>query len=539
MKKKLFGKIMAVALSTVMAFSSMILVLAEEAIITASPSLELGKTEVNVNVDGTDSSTTVTAKNGSDAPVATSENPQIATALITTNSSKANVLQVKGLAPGVVKVKITYGDLKKEVKVTVKENFTKSTYKFYGSTSDVATTNTLTSQTVWSRGDKEHKTAKVYTNAIATTCDPNIEDAKITAKKGNVYAIVSNSSVTDVNDIISNNKPITDSEAAKILKAKYTVAKGTSYGTITLTAGDVPGIVKVWIVQIDAQNRIAGSASMTVTAKGSAQMMLLTADSLKNGDKVIPARELTEVTKVSIPVKKSSTYNLACFLKDGTTVADASSTYKISSDNESLLTAKFGEKTVGGQKVADYSKVVFTSPSSTATVGKAKVTITCNESGKKLTITVIVTNPVTGITSALESPTDTTDLKKDQKLWLKGDAVTLKITEKLGLPALKTTDTVKIYVSEVADYDSKNNVDGIKAPAYDSKAKKVVYTKSNAVTASYKNGILKIKRTDPFKGAEIWFAYTDSVTKQVDLFKACAVKPIVLTDSYISVVSGT
>ena len=123
MKKKLFGKIMAVALSTVMAFSSMILVLAEEAIITASPSLELGKTEVNVNVDGTDSSTTVTAKNGSDAPVATSENPQIATALITTNSSKANVLQVKGLAPGVVKVKITYGDIKKEVKVTVKENF--------------------------------------------------------------------------------------------------------------------------------------------------------------------------------------------------------------------------------------------------------------------------------------------------------------------------------------------------------------------------------------------------------------------------------
>ena len=76
---------------------------------------------------------------------------------------------------------------------------------------------------------------------------------------------------------------------------------------------------------------------MTVTVKGSAKMMLLTADSLKNGDKVIPARELTEVTKVSIPVKKSSTYNLACFLKDGTTVADASSTYKISSDNAGLI----------------------------------------------------------------------------------------------------------------------------------------------------------------------------------------------------------
>ena len=320
-----------------------------------------------------------------------------------------------------------------------------------------------------------------------------------------------------------------------ILKAKYTAAKGATNGTVVLTAGKTAGTATVWLIELDPQGDVVGTAKLTVTVKGAAKKLVISEETelVKTENSVNSAKyELKAVTPVknaSVPAntETATTFGFMGYLADGKTIADMETgTYYVDDTYD---------KDMINVVVGTNYKISIDTKNKTK-VGKTKVTLVHKQSGAKATFTVNVTNPVTALKTTLDAATE----DNDQKLGIKGDKVTLKVVETKKITAADTTDKVKVYVVEPGAKSNNAYTAGLKVEKNAETGKyEIKCTTSKAVKAQYKEGVLTITRTDPFLDAQVWFVYTDAGTKVPYAIKAADIEGIVLEKAYVTGVGAS
>lgn len=489
--KKLFRRIMAIALSAAIALGTTIYA-------ETTPSITVSKDAVSVTI-GKTTYVTVTAKDGTekDAVTVKSANPQIATA--TLDGTK---LTFEGVNAGVVDVTLTYAKQTAKVTVTVPASTTApAAIKFY---SDAEFKTAVTAvKDIWAGGGKvtdsegnitTYNTKTLYTNALATVIDPDVTDNKVVKKAGKIYVGVTGSKVTAVPFDTETNKLVVDAEANNILKATYKTVKGMEGGALTLTAGKNAGAVKVWVIDVNGNGEIVRSGSFTVTVSGAASKMAV-ADT---NDNVLKG--------ASVAHGATAKFNIIGYLADGKTVTEDAS-YSVS-----VVAPKEGQEAIID---ASYASGILTIKSLGNGTGKATVNVKCTESNKILKVNVTVINPVTAVKAAIAEDSAKT-------LYLKGEKVTMNVTETKTIADAPTTDKVTVYVAD--ETEAKLAVNGTK----------VEYTLSKGVKAAYKNGVLTLTREDPFTPAVVYLAYTDTASGSVTVYKVATIAAIKITGGTIS-----
>ena len=508
--KRIYKRIIAVGVAAVMtantavtsfaADSSLItssfvslskLALADTTTAVTTPTLTVSKTEVALDVGGTSATVTVTATGGAegDTVAVESKNSEIAK-----TEYKNNTITITPGAAGVVPVKVTYGRQKAEILVTVKGKAPEiKSFKFY---SDEAKKTAITTVSgVWvnggnvkqANGDKvNYKDVTIYTDFEPVQSDPNPNDSKVVIKTGKALIGITAADVTAAP--YDGKKVVKDAVASKIVKASY---KKT--GEIKVSAATDAGSAKVWLMDVAPDGTLVNSNSFIVNVKAAAASVTVTD---KDG---------AVAKKIGLAAGEMATFTLKGLLKDKKTVA-TDATYSVTVDEKYAANvqvdynATTGTFTLKGVKT-DNGKPV-----------KAKVNVLCNESGKKASIGVTVTNPTSAITASLVAG-------ESLNLHWKGDTTKINIVETNAESGGKTTDKVKVYVSD----------DSQKPLAVDEKGK-VVFTKSKALSASYKDGVLTLKRNEPREAGAVYLVYTDSATKKAKAFKVCDVAAIVITE---------
>lgn len=458
---------------------------------TPTPVLTVSKTEVALDVGGTAATVTVTATGGAEGDTVTVESKNSEIAAV---EYKNNTITITPGAAGVVPVKVTYGRLKTEISVTVtgKAPEVKS-FKFYSDESKKSAITTVDG--VWvnggnvkqANGEKvNYKDVIIYTDFEPVETDPNPRDSKVVIKAGKALIGITATDVTTAP--YDGKKVVKDNVAAKIVKASY---KKT--GEIKISAASDAGSAKVWLMDVAADGTLVNSNSFIVNVKAAAASVTVTD---KDG---------AVAKKIGLAAGEMATFTLKGLLKDKKTVA-TDATYSVTVDEKYAANiqvdynANAGTFTLKGVKT-DNGKAV-----------KAKVNVLCNESGKKASISVTVTNPTSGIRASLVAG-------ESLNLHWKGDTTKLNILETNAENGGKTTDKVKVYISD----DSQTPL------AVDAKGK-VTYTKSKALSASYKDGVLTLKRNEPREAGAVYLVYTDSATKTSKAFKVCDVAAIVITE---------
>ena len=401
---------------------------------------------------------------------------------------------------GTANITVTYGDTKANLKVTVApfgsttDNTTTTTpstakeFKFY---SDAQKQNAKTEfDGLWVNGgnvtmpDKtkvNYKDLTVYTDFEPILTDPKPDDNKVESKAGKPQVAVT--AVGTTTPPFADKKAKSEEAASKIVKASY------KSGQVKVTAGSEAGSARVWLLDVAANGTLANYNSFVVSTKAAAANIIVT-DSAG-----------ATVKAVGLSAGQSATYSFKGYLKDKKTVA-ADSTYTVTVDNKYADNIKADYNAAAGT-----IKITGVKTNGGKTV-KAKVTVMCNQSGKKATITVSVTNPTSTIKATLAPGSNS-------YLHWKGDTVTLNIAETTSEGFGGTTDKVKVFVSD--DTTTPLTVD---------EKGKVKYTKSKAASGSYKNGVLTLKRNDPLVVGTVYLVYTDSATKTSKAFKICNIAAI-------------
>lgn len=457
----------------------------------ASTTITLDQTAVTYDENGTGGIVTVTTTGGAaGAQVAVkSENAEIVTA-----EYLAGRIFLTPKEAGSVDVTVTYGEAKAILNVTVKQTSTPTAkaFNFYSDKEKRYVSSSFGG--IWVNGgnvtmpDKSKANFKdltVYTDFEPVLVDPKPDDAKVESKAGKALIGIT---AVDVNTVpYADNKLTSDPEASKVVKASY------KSGEIKVTAGSESGTVRVWLMDVAADGKLANYNSFVVNVKAAASNIMVT-DS-----------EGATVKAVGLAAGRSVTYNLKGYLKDKKTEA-TDSTYSVTVDNKytenvaidynaSRGTIKItGVKTNGGKAV------------------KTKVTVMCNQSGKKATISVTVTNPTSNIRATIAEG-------ENSYLHWKGDTTKLNIVETTSEGMGNTSDKVKVYVTD----------DSVSPLTIDEKGK-IKCTKSKAAAGTYKNGVLTLKRNDPTVAGTVYLVYTDAATKTSKAFKVCEIAAIVISE---------
>lgn len=463
----------------------------------AMATIVLDKTEVTYEAGGAGGIVIVTTTGGTwGAQVAVqSENPEIVMAEYISGR-----IFLTPKAAGSVEVTATYGEAKAVLKVTVTQTGTTayaSPIKFYSDASKSSPAYTFDG--IWVNGgnvtmpDKtkvNYKDLTVYTDFVPVKVDPNPLDNKVESKEGK--ALVGITSVSATAAPYADKKVVNDPEASKIVKASY------KSGTVKVTPGSEPGNARVWLMDIAADGTLANANSFVVNVKAAAANIVVT-------DTAGEA-----VKAVGLSAGETVTYSFKGYLKDKKTVA-TDSTYSVTVDNKYAsnvlvdYNATSGTIRITGVKTNNGKAV------------KAKVTIMCNQSGKKLALAVNVTNPTSSIRATIAEG------EKSYLHW-KGDSTKLNIIETTAEGIGNTSDKVKVFVSN----------DSVAPLTIDEKGK-VKCTKSKAASGTYKNGVLTLKRNEPREAGTVYLVYTDAATKTSKAFKICEIAAIVISEGGVKI----
>ena len=360
----------------------------------------------------------------------------------------------------------------------------------------------------------------LYTDAAPVTSDPNPYNERIESKEGKIIVAVSDIAVNDVRKVVKNGNPIKNSYASKILKASYK----KSTGAIELKSGSKSGNVKLWVVNVSSAKEIIGFTTVNVKVNSevkSVRVYKRNTDGDPEGpvikEVILKVGEQKELVVIgSTDTKGNVKADKAAYILGWKITPDFKSTVN------DFLYSPIQYRTYSSDDIVTDDIDICGISTINGKVIKSTATLTCIQSGKKAKIKVNVINPVEDITVTELTKND--DSSVTDTFCRKNDIAVFRITE--DTPAARyeaaegdgsvadtiTTDKLKIYVAK--PQDDKAGVE-----PFTVKNGKIVYEKSKAVNAKYDDGMLTLTRRDPDEAAEIWFAYTDPITKEIKTWK--------------------
>ena len=328
--------------------------------------------------------------------------------------------------------------------------------------------------TIWQNGKKEFKSATIKTDLQATSW----KDSKGKTKKGKLVWFVSDTSTIPSFDSTKHTVSF------KTPKSKS--ASVNNKGAVTA--------------------KKAGTVYVYVCDTGSLQYEENVVEILAAPAKII-LTDIPNVTDKEDIVKK---YGLEAgavgriylnpYVKDGK--ADEDCTYTISvSKKETEKYVTFGkiEKDENGYLYFDVKGEDFDRTSGKA--GTVKLDITCDQSGKKASMTVMITNPVFTVEGTVSGSSGDIILKK------KGAQVVISLNLITCLNDVsKTTDKAKVYVGKTQVYLDENE--------------KVKYDSGAGVKAKLDKDLSTLTITagkDAGTTSLVSIAFTDPVSKETNL----------------------
>ena len=472
--KKLFKRIVASVLTAAIAMSA--------AVTSVSAAMTVkGATDSKLAIEvGEEKILTISGKVGT----VKAESSAAATATATLDGT---TVKVKGIAAGTANVTITddnktADDTKDDVTVTIAVTVTK--FETIAATlyTDADCKTAVTDAGVFAyvngtktKGDNavDYKSVKLYAKEAAT---------------GKYVAVVTAENKQPTID--SKGKVVSDAAVKNIAKASV------KDQTVTITAGKQTGTVYVWLFDMDTTKKRANSvASAKVTMKGATSSIVIGGSDVKATDKTLK-------TGVVGSGLESEKFYFIGAIKDAakdvpnTLATDLTYTVVADSKNKIALTVNYDAKN-------NYFTV--TAPSlEKDTKGKVKtasgkVTVTNVESGKKVSLTIVVGNDITA--TANEIKTGYATLIDE-----KGDVSKIDVTPTLSDSKIVTTNKVSVVVLDgEAAFNDKAKLTTAKSKTFGAKLQatetgyRVRLTNSGAKADKQADGVVYLVVTDAAK----------------------------------------
>lgn len=360
----------------------------------------------------------------------------------------------------------------------------------------------------WLTGNKNSELGNLTETAVKVTA---------TAPEGGKIIVGAVDDVTATAPEVKSGKITTKSD---IVKVSYKEATG-----IVIKANKSSGTARVWTVIIDSKKNVTGYSHFDVVVKAAANKI-----TLGYSDEV--------AKKVAVPVGKTAEIDITGLSKE----KDANGELKVAADATYTATVdnKYAESV--SAEIKDGKLVVKAlalgkdgEGNYIAKTVSAKVTVTCAESLKKATVTIMVTNPATDIDPGFAGDSN-------KALLYEKDTATVIINAVTAGEGMPTTDKVKVYVAAPAKAgvaaDEENGIEAVEAIEglkLSEDGKKVEFTKSKAVAAKLnKDGTVTLTRKEVFEEAEIWLSYTDAATKEIKLEKLAFIEKVIPTEGDVA-----
>lgn len=345
--------------------------------------------------------------------------------------------------------------------------------------SDSALTQSVDSVSVWANGGNVKQTdgSKInYKSAVIyTDMTPQAVDVKGKMKTGRLQTATTSTSAAPV---IINGKLTKDKNAESIAKASI-----KKDGKVTINAGKNTGTVYIWVYDLRADKTVVDMISIKVNVSAASYKLALYSDA-----------ECTIVAKTGAVTVGETKELYFTSLADKTGTLTTEATFTATVDQKS---ANYVECTVEGNKIT-LNALSLNSAKSGKTV-KAKITVQCDQNGKKANYTLTLVNPVTEVKPQFTS--------ENTVIAVKNDKLTFDINPVTELENTATTASCKILVTT-------------NEPIADTKGK-VTSTKAKCVSASYKNGTVTLKRTSA-GSCYIYAVYTSEKVPTILLLASVA-----------------
>lgn len=345
--------------------------------------------------------------------------------------------------------------------------------------SDSALTQSVDSVSVWANGGNVKQTdgSKInYKSAVIyTDMTPQAVDVKGKMKTGRLQTATTSTSAAPV---IINGKLTKDKNAESIAKASI-----KKDGKVTINAGKNTGTVYIWVYDLRADKTVVDMISIKVNVSAASYKLALYSDA-----------ECTIVAKTGAVTVGETKELYFTSLADKTGTLTTEATFTATVDQKS---ANYVECTVEGNKIT-LNALSLNSAKPGKTV-KAKITVQCDQNGKKANYTLTLVNPVTEVKPQFTS--------ENTIIAAKNDKLTFNINPVTELENTATTASCKILVTT-------------NEPIADTKGK-VTSTKAKCVSASYKNGTVTLKRTSA-GSCYIYAVYTSEKVPTILLLASVA-----------------
>ncbi len=402
---------------------------------------------------------------------------------------------VKGIAAGTANVTITDDNkttdkTDDDVTVTIAVTVTKfetAAAKLY---TDEAASKEVTSAGVFAyvngtktKGDKavDYKSVNLYAKEAAT---------------GKYVAVV-----TEKNEqpkIDDKGKVVSDASVKNIAKV------AVKDKTVTLTAGKQTGTVYVWLFDMDAKKARANSvASAKVEMKGAASSVVIDNKSIDADTKTLKT--------ATVGCGETATFAFASFIKDAdkttknTLASDLTYTVEADAKNKITLEVTYDAKKPGEFKVK--APALTADAKGKVKTASGKVTVTNVESGKKVSITIVVGNNITAAGNEIKTGYATLI---DEK----GDVSKIDVIPTLDDAKIATTNKVSVVVLDgEAKFDAKAKLTTKKSKTFGAKLQSMTFGEGESAKIGYR---VRLTYNAPKKDAAdavVYLVVTDAAKK--------------------------
>ena len=509
--KKLFKRIVASVLTAAIAMSAAVTSVSAADTKMTVTGTNLKDTAISIEVGKTD---TLTVADAAGTVTVASDKTSVATAAL-----KDTTITLTAVAEGSAKVTVTDAgadadstddDVVVEITVTVTK-FETAAAKLY---TDEAASKEVTDAGVFA-----------YVNGTKTKGDNAVDykSVKLYAKdaaKGKYVAVLT---AENKQPAITAGKVVSDATVKNIAKV------AVKEKTVTLTAGKQTGTVYVWLFDMDTTKKIPYSvAKAKVTMKGAASSVVISDTAISAGDKGIKT--------AAIGSGETATFNFASFIKDAdkttknTLAADLTYTVEADAKNKITLTVTYDAETPGEFQV----KAPEITPDTKGKVKTAsgKVTVTNVQSGKKVSLTIVVGNDITATASEIKTGYATLI---DEK----GDVSKIDVNPTMSNDKIATTNKVSVVVlNGEAKFNEKAKLTTAKSKTFGAKLQSMDFGSKETPAPGYRVRLTYSAPKKDAANAVVYLVVTDAAKKTTyyEIARATKEGAVTATDGCVAVV---